>query len=365
MSQALPPIRSLAPPIAGLALARIGFTAGSYGSYASTDEGLFTDGATLLMLTAMALALAALMLTRQMLAEPTVRRGSAALMVAEALLLGIEAVMEATGALEGSTYLALSAAIALAGSGSMFFWLRLAKGMPSAVAVTLVFGALAMSELVLWGFTLMPYPAALVMAALGCLGQLPCMKAAQARAVEAKQAEEASAAARPTYFGMSPKRMQDGPFLVATALGIGLMGIVAGLLRGYPDGLPIAFTPETRAAYALLTIVASVALVALARRGSRFTMTITIWVMVQLIACGALVAYALFPDAWEQGAVLAASLNALMLGWCATPSSPSRPTAGATLPTTPWPAGSSGSPAGPWRAWLCCWCTPSAWTTWW
>ncbi len=315
MVHAIPSIRSLAPVIAGLALARAGLTAGSYGSYVGTDGGMFADSTTLLMLLVMTLGLIALMTTRHAFTDRTVRRTSAALMTAEGALLAIEATLAALSALEGSARLLLSSGVALAASGAMFFWLRLAKGAPSALAVTLVFGALAASELILWAFALMPYPAALALAALGALGQLPAMRAVPTR--KAAAAEEPSAEgepAPPTYFGVSRKRMEDAAFLVATAFGIGLMGVVAGLLRGYPDGLPIAFTPGTRAAYALLTMAASVALVVLAQRGTRLVMTITVWVLVQLMACAALVGYALWPEAWEVGAVFAGSLNSLMLG---------------------------------------------------
>lgn len=313
MAQAMPPIRSVAPAIAGLALARTGITTGNCGSCAGTNEGLLADGATLLVIAILALVLMAIMAAKRPLPEAVVRRASVALMVAEAALLALEAVLGATSGLQGSACLVLGAAAILAGSGATFFWLRIAKGMPSALAVTFVFGALAASELALWALSFLPPPASLALAALGSLGQLPCMGSALPHVAKAKAAEEGQAEP-PTYFGMSRNRLKDAPFLVATAFGIGLMGIVCGLLRGYPDGLPIAFTPETRAACALVTIAASIALTTLAQRGSRFVMAITVWVLVQLMACAALVAYALFPDAWEIGAVFAASLNSLMLG---------------------------------------------------
>ncbi|MFR1638635.1 MAG: hypothetical protein ACLSVD_05310 [Eggerthellaceae bacterium] len=109
--------------------------------------------------------------------------------------------------------------------------------------------------------------------------------------------------------------LQSKQFLTATALGIGCLSIVIGLLRGYPDGTSIAFTPATRIAYAALTIGVSVALIVLVLKWRERVMTVGIFVIMELLACFALIAYAGFPDMLDIGAVFTTTLNALMVGF--------------------------------------------------
>ena len=109
--------------------------------------------------------------------------------------------------------------------------------------------------------------------------------------------------------------LQSKQFLTATALGIGCLSIVIGLLRGYPDGTSIAFTPATRIAYAALTIGVSAALIVLVLKRRERVMTVGIFVIMELLACFALIAYAGFPDMLDIGAVFTTTLNALMVGF--------------------------------------------------
>lgn len=305
-------ISYILPAAAGLAFARVGMGAGSSGSFMSTDEGLVTDGGTALMLVVAMLCLLALVRRKRPVPERAARIGALVAIVAEAALLAVETALAVAGIVDERVSLVASALVIISASGAMLFWLRLAKGMPSVTAVTFVFGALAASEVPLWAFTFLPSYCGLGLAALLSLGQLPCLRAALQRADESREREEGSEP--PAYFGTTRKSLQDAPFLIATAFGIGLLGIISGLLRGYPDGLPIPFTPPTRAAYALMTIALSGIMILLARRGSRFVMSIIVWVMAQLIACGALVTFALYPDDWQVGAVFAGALNSFMLG---------------------------------------------------
>lgn len=87
------------------------------------------------------------------------------------------------------------------------------------------------------------------------------------------------------------------------------------MLRGYPDGTSIAFTPATRIAYAALTIGVSVALIVLVLKRRERVMTVGIFVIMELLACFALIAYAGFPDMLDIGAVFTTTFNALMVGF--------------------------------------------------
>ena len=109
--------------------------------------------------------------------------------------------------------------------------------------------------------------------------------------------------------------IQSKQFLAATAIGIGVLSVVIGLLRGYPSGEAIAFTPVTRAAYGLLTVGISGAIIALVLHGRQRVLTVGIFIVMELLACLALVAYAAFPDMLDIGAVFTTTLNALMVAF--------------------------------------------------
>lgn len=326
--------------MAGLVFARIGLIAGSYGNYTSTDEGIYTDGSTLLSLIVMLVLALVLVLIKRQLSDRTVEVLGICCFVSEALFLCIKIPMALMGWEDTLAQFLIGTALMLSASGSMFYWLRLARGASSTAAVTYTFGALALSEIPLWLFTLIPAPVFLALCAVCALLQLVCMRIVQGRMQSedgwdllgstndsavcdacAKTSSEKSEAL-PTvdegselegYFGRSRAGMQDRYFLVATAIAIGVVGALSGLLRGYPDGLPIPFTPWTRFAYAMLTVILCAAVITMKRSGRPFTMSIVIWTMIEVVAGLALVAYVAFPAHWEIGAVFATTLNALMV----------------------------------------------------
>lgn len=303
-------LRGLAPSILGLALARSGLIVGSYGSYAQTDLGIYTDGSMLGTLMIMGVLLIILAASKARIRRSTVTLITQACIISETALLIAQGVITLEPGPHEEALFALSVLLSLVSSGAMFFWLRRAKGAPSGVAVAYVFGALIASEVLLEGLSLIDDTTALFIAAVGSLAQLGCMGAA----FNSRPLSSLSAGGSMVYFGYTRALINDKRFLVSTAIGIGLLGLVVGLLRGYPDGLPIPFTTATRAGYAGLTILISLAVIAVVLRGSRRAMTMGIWVTLELLACLSLVAFAAFPQALQYGALFATTLNALMVG---------------------------------------------------
>lgn len=70
----LPRYSTLLPAALGLAFSRVGILTGAYGSYESSDKGLFTDGAMLIALAALLLVLLTLWLWKGQLEQRTVNR---------------------------------------------------------------------------------------------------------------------------------------------------------------------------------------------------------------------------------------------------------------------------------------------------
>ena len=250
------------PLILGLAFGRAGLIVASYGSYTSTDEGIFTDGAMLVALVVLALFLVFIVLSKRTISKHVTNVIMRTCVALEAFVLMALAVFDLFGIGDEIERFALSSLCTLVSSGAIYYWLRRARGTSTTTAAVFV---------------------------------------------SPTQAND--------YFGFSKTMLQSKQFLTATALGIGCLSIVIGLLRGYPDGTSIAFTPATRIAYAALTIGVSVALIVLVLKWRERVMTVGIFVIMELLACFALIAYAGFPDMLDIGAVFTTTLNALMVGF--------------------------------------------------
>ena len=65
-------------------------------------------------------------------------------------------------------------------------------------------------------------------------------------------------------------------FLIATAIGVGCLAVVDGMLRGYPNGQPISFTPVTRFIEFLVVVGISGTIVFLVAKRHQRIMTVGI-----------------------------------------------------------------------------------------
>ena len=104
------------------------------------------------------------------------------------------------------------------------------------------------------------------------------------------------------------------PLLIVMAVSIGLLGIVAGFLRGYPDGEAIPFHVGTRFAYFALTVALAIIAIALTVGKRRHLMPVGLFLILELLSCFALICYAALPGMLDVGAVFTTTLNALMVG---------------------------------------------------
>ena len=304
--------RPLLPTMLGLVCARCGLIATNYGSYSKTDDGIFTDGTMLITIAVMIV----LFLLCRMFKQPLSTRQETTLMnvsiAAESALVLALAVLDPLFAQQLELHIALSTALTFFASMAIFSWLRLAKDSTCATAALFAFGALVVSELVLYLMVLLPDHAALYTAA--ALSALQALFVALSRK-QPPLRELPQLAGSEGFFGLSASLVEDKRFLTMCAIGIGLLAVVDGLLRGYPDGQPIAFTAATRIGYGLLTIALCTLVVGLVLRGNNHVMSRWIWALLEYLACAALMLYALFPQHLEVGAVFTTTLNAMMVGF--------------------------------------------------
>lgn len=301
----------LIPSILGLCFARAGLIAAGYGSYTHTDEGIFTDGAMLVALSIMGVILLVVGARKIRLKKRTTNRIMRTCIVLEATCVLILPLAHIAGVFSPNVHFWLCAAVTFFGSFAIFYWLRRARGCGSTTAVLYVFSALAISEVEIYICSLIGAYGFYVAAALALL-QFPCMLSARKNKL-ANDIE--SFTPNDDFFGFATTLLSSKRFLTATATSIGVLSIVDGFLRGYPDGAPIAFQPVTRAAYGLLTIVVCCIVISMMMRKRKRVMTVGMFILLELFACAALVLYAAFPDMPDIGAVFTTTFNALLVAF--------------------------------------------------
>lgn len=301
----------LIPSILGLCFARAGLIVAGYGSYTHTDEGIFTDGAMLAALSIMAVIMLVIGVRKIRLKKRTTNRIMRTCIVLEAACVLILPLAHVAGAFSPNVHFWLCVAVTFFGSFAIFYWLRRARGCGSTTAVLYVFSALAISEVEIYVCSLIGTYGFYVAAALSLL-QFPCMLSARKNKL-ANDIE--SFTPNDDFFGFATTLLSSKRFLTATATSIGVLSIVDGFLRGYPDGTPIAFQPATRVAYSLLTIAICVIVISLMMHKRKSVMTVGIFILLELFACAALVLYAAFPDMPDIGAVFTTTLNALLVAF--------------------------------------------------
>lgn len=300
------------PLVAGLAFGRAGLIVASYGSYTSTDEGIYTDGAMLAALVVLGILLIIVAASKATLSKHVTNILMRTCVILEAACLVCLTALPSLPEDRPLFRFSLCALCALVSSGAIFYWLRRARGTGTTAAAVLVFLALIVSEAEVYLCTFLPVVVGNLFATALVLAQIPCM-------IWARNRTQPYALASPTqandYFGFTKTMIQSKQFLVATAVGVGFLSIVIGLLRGYPNGEAIAFTPPTRAAYALLTVGISLVVIVMVLKGRQRVLTVGAFLVMELLACAALVAHAAFPDILNLGAVFSTTLNAYMVAF--------------------------------------------------
>ena len=301
----------LIPSILGLCFARAGLIVAGYGSYTHTDEGIFTDGAMLVALAIMSVILAVIGTRKIRLKKRTTNRIMRTCVVLETLCVLALPLVHLAGGFSPNVHFWLCVAVTFFGSFAIFYWLRRARGCGSTTAVLYVFSALAISEVEIYICSLIGTYGFYLAAALTLL-QFPCMLSARKNKL-ANDIE--SFTPNDDFFGFATTLLSSKRFLTATASSIGVLSIVDGFLRGYPDGVPIAFQPATRVAYGLLTIAICCIIICMMMRKRKSVMTVGMFILLELFACAALVLYAAFPGMPDIGAVFTTTLNALLVAF--------------------------------------------------
>ena len=306
--------KPLAWSILGLAFCRAGLIVGSYGSYRHSDEGVFSDGVMLVALAVLAVLWLLIAITKCHLSRQVVRRIAFASIILEALSLTMTGVL-VIGPPEmnvAGNHFHASTFCTLGGLACMSYWLRRARNCTAITAVIYAFGALFVSELLIFTSIFMENGISYFYAAVLVLLQFPCILLARTKPLAC---DIKTISSENDFFNFTKNTMTSKVFLATICVSIGVIACADGFLRGYPDGLPIAFRATTRFADLVLILAFCVAIIVFTCRQHHRVMTVGIFVTMEALACIALLCYSAWPDALDIGAIFTTSLNALLVGF--------------------------------------------------
>jgi DNA-binding CsgD family transcriptional regulator len=204
-----------------------------------------------------------------------------------------------------------SVILALAGKTTLLFWLRQIYLSNTAVAVIVAFLAMAISEPWIYFCSFFAEGLASAVADVGVVAQLPLLLILR-RGNFREQLRQLQSI---EGFSLERRLLSDRRLLLTIFIALSLIALALGMLRGYPAGSPIPFTSATRAAYMALTIVIMMTIVILSLRLRFWALIVTIWVVLQVAICLALVATTAFPSHLEIGAIFTTTANAFLTGF--------------------------------------------------
>lgn len=306
--------KPLAWSILGLALCRAGLIVGSYGSYRHSDEGVFSDGVMLVALAVLAVLWLLIAITKCRLSHRVVRSIAFASILLEAFSLVMTGLLKiAPPEIDAAaSHFLASTLCTLGGLACMSYWLRRARDCAAITAVIYAFGALFVSELLIFASIFMSEGVSCFYAAALVLLQLPCMTLARKKPLAC---DIKTISSENDFFNFTKNTMTSKVFLATICVSIGVLACADGFLRGYPDGSPIAFRVTTRFADLVLILAFCVAIIVFTCRQHHRVMTVGIFVTMEALACIALLCYSAWPDALDIGAIFTTNLNALLVGF--------------------------------------------------
>lgn len=297
------------PYALGIACARAGMSVSTADSYKSTDDGIFSDGALVVALVALIIAGVALYKTEHQFSKKAIRRINYAAVVVQVVVLVVMGLLRLSGACTFPVRFTLCVVMVLAALTATGCWLRAMRGACMVPAAVMVFSGLFLSEIPVFATTLLPDGARCLAIAPVVACQALCVRWAR---ISPNSPASIEAPRRDDDYFPFMKGVVSRQFLVACAAGIAAMSLVVGFLRGFPSGDPVAFCTPTRIAAFVLTEAACLWFIASVLRQKARAMTVTIWVLLELLAALTLVLYTAFPNHLDVGAVAIVTLNALM-----------------------------------------------------
>lgn len=290
----------------------MGLLVATQGSLRFTDQGVFTDGAATVALLPCLVVAIVLYKTRFFCTRRIMAVLVRAAIALETIVLLVMGVLRYTKLCTFPVRFALSVTATIAAALCIACWLRRAHddAVPLGMerGVILVFGAMFASQIPVFATVLLPDGMRCLAITPFVTAQFACLAWANRRNCKEGEADGRA----DDYFSFVRSGEASRRFLIACAIGLAALSLVAGFLAGFPHGEPIPFTLPARGACFVLTELMCVFFVASTMRRRARTMTVSVWIVMELLAAVALMLYCAFPTHLEVGAIATTMLGTLM-----------------------------------------------------
>lgn len=300
------------PSTLGLACAYMGLLVATQGSLKLTDQGVFTDGAAVIAIIPCLIAAAILHKTRFICSRKTMAALVRVSIALESIALLVMGILRFAGLCTFPLRFSLSVVAVIAATLCIACWLRRAHDdeMPLGMerGVVLTFGAMFVSQIPVFVTNILPDGMRCLAITPFVVAQVGCLAWANRRHCQ----EGESSGRADDYFSFMRSGAASNRFLAACAIGLAALSLIAGFLAGFPHGSAIPFTPIARTACFVLTELMCVLFIISTLHRQRRTMTVLVWIVMELLAAMALVLYCAFPDHLEIGAISTTMLGTLM-----------------------------------------------------
>lgn len=317
-------LRDILPPplpgILGLALARITTLALNPASGLQSDSDMLTDWTSIVKCLAFVAMLVFLLARskRDPSKNTTVStKAGYGFVAVECVLMTATWLIHALEGTDAGVYRGLSTVGSIVGSAGLFYWLVAARGLGPSKAIAHVALARLISEVLSLTMDLLP-SCEYIFGLLALLGQALCIRRMAAHPLTGAASLSADADSEPSsaqtlrYFSGFEGEFKDRKFLITCVLSCIMLSAAVGLLRGFPDGSSIFFTVPTLVASSILTALIYLLALRFATRKPPVVVVAGCWVIIMLLACLALLAFAAWPEDRSIGAVFATVFNEIL-----------------------------------------------------
>ncbi len=323
--ESLAAIAPLWPIAVGLAVGRCSIIVPTYGSYVNSDEGVYTDGATMVFI-ALALVLVLVIAKADIhLEKKQVRRLMIGAVATQCVVMLCAGYASSFGVWPPSVRILVNGLNTLLGVIILGYWLRYVRGSLLSTVVVVLFSALAISEAELLVCAVLSNAGDLLPLPLSLSGMWDDMLSCALLVLEfplMQQARRAPLACRVEVPGpslmenASKDRGSVARLLIDNGVSIAVLALAIGLMRGFPAGLPIPFTFEARVICCLAIVAICLGeVIAQLAVPHRFPFSLRMWTLLLVLVAVVLILYAFLPDALYVGAVATTGLNALMVAF--------------------------------------------------
>lgn len=304
---------SLFVPSAGLGLSYLGWPFMAYGELCGARSNLYADKASLATLAFFVAAMVIMRWSRVRFSSTFAKGLTGAGVVLQSLSLATLGVLNMLGMCTETTKFVFSALLMTATGIVLAEWLGKARDLPVAAITIYVFQAIAISGVLFFGVEFMSPEHGAIAISILILAQFPAGVLSGRLSAEGEPCSD-------RQHSLFENSLSKPRFLTTFAIGLFALILVTGFLCGFPDDLHRPLGIAGNVALLALTLLICIGIILSILRYREGTVTVGVWIVLELLAAFSLVLYSASHADYTAGAVVSITMNFILMGtmWCFT-----------------------------------------------